>query len=679
MHYGLGVKTYLSIANYWPLLEEFEGEGRNLLNPIAVEEDLISNCQVGDIVTGGEMTGAFEFEKVILQPKEHVDFIITIIIDEEKKRLLNEIDSLNESVYANYKMMTLKLWRSELANLQIESANKQYNGWLKWVTLQPILRRIYGNSFMPHHDYGRGGRGWRDLWQDLLALILMNPKDVRTLLLNNFIGVRIDGSNATIIGELPGEFLADRNNIARVWMDHGSWPLLTTMLYINKTGDYQLLLEKQLYFYDKFSHYTKVVDEHFQGKNHILKDTSGNQYKGTILEHLILQNLVPYYNVGKHNNLRIEDADWNDALDMAHKEGESVAFTSLYGHNLVELSKTLKKLHGLQIEHIELLEEMRLLLVETDSFDIDFKKKILNDYFNKVSKGITGETIEINTLELSNILLKKGNDLLNQVRENEFMHGSNGAWFNGYYDGDSFPLESVEDKKMTLTGQVFAIYGGSATDEQIKKIIESADKYLFDELVGGYKLNTDFNEIRLNMGRLFGFAYGHKENGAMFSHMAVMYANALYKRGFAQAGYKVLSSIFNHCNDIEKSKIYPGIPEYIDPRGRGVYHYLTGSASWYILTVVTEVFGVKADFGKLILEPKLLKSEFDQNNVASIKTLINNKPIIINYINENKLDFGQYRIHKIYDEDTTHSFVETEFGALLESEKFGNVLNVILK
>ncbi len=31
---------------------------------------------------------------------------------------------------------------------------------------------------------------------------------------------------------------------------------------------------------------------------------------------------------------------------------------------------------------------------------------------------------------------------------------------------------------------------------------------------------------------MFGFAYGEKENGAVVSHMAVMYANALYKQGF---------------------------------------------------------------------------------------------------------------------------------------------------
>ena len=44
-----------------------------------------------------------------------------------------------------------------------------------------MLRRIYGCSFLPHHDYGKGGRGWRDLWQDCLALLIMEPEQVRQM------------------------------------------------------------------------------------------------------------------------------------------------------------------------------------------------------------------------------------------------------------------------------------------------------------------------------------------------------------------------------------------------------------------------------------------------------------------------------------------------------------------
>ena len=119
--------------------------------------------------------------------------------------------------------------------------------------------------------------------------------------------------------------------------------------------------------------------------------------------------------------------------------------------------------------------------------------------------------------------------------------------------------------------------------------------------LGGYRLNTDFGEVLPNLGRGFGFAFGHKENGAMFSHMAVMYANALYQRGLVRQGYKVLDGIYQHCQDFARSHIYPGIPEYINERGRGMYTYLTGSASWYLLTLVTEAFGFRGYLGDLVL------------------------------------------------------------------------------
>ncbi len=123
----------------------------------------------------------------------------------------------------------------------------EFDSFMRWVS-QPFLRRLYGCSFLPHHDYGRGGRGWRDLWQDCLSLLLMDPGDVRRMILDNFGGVRIDGTNATIIGHKQGEFIADRNGISRVWMDHGVWPFMTTKLYIDQTGDLEIFIGEGIVF-----------------------------------------------------------------------------------------------------------------------------------------------------------------------------------------------------------------------------------------------------------------------------------------------------------------------------------------------------------------------------------------------------------------------------------------------
>ena len=77
---------------------------------------------------------------------------------------------------------------------------------------------------------------------------------------DNFAGVRIDGSNATIVGRQPGGFKADRNNIPRVCMDHGAWPLLTVKPYLDQTGDLGFLPREQTYFKDHVAHRCRQVD-----------------------------------------------------------------------------------------------------------------------------------------------------------------------------------------------------------------------------------------------------------------------------------------------------------------------------------------------------------------------------------------------------------------------------------
>lgn len=679
-HYGVFASHSMvdKVNNYYPTLEEFVGEGHTLLDPLVVKEDVKNSYQVGDVVAGYEVMAGLDYGEVVLKEGEELTIVLSLVIDDSYDDLIKTSSTLSLKAYDVLKETTKEYWEKELSPLVFHFPSDELNGWLKWVTLQPILRRIYGNSFLPYHDYGRGGRGWRDLWQDLLALIIMDPSNVREMLLNNFKGVRIDGSNATIIGDKPGEFLADRNNIARVWMDHGSWPLLTVKLYLDQSGDTDLLFEKVEYFRDQFTHYTKRVEKDFEAKDHTLKTKEGKTYKGTILEHLLIQNVVPYYNIGAHHNIRLEDADWNDGLDMANNKGESVAFTSFYGQNLIALSELLRKLHEQGVHHVHLFSEFDELLKDVNHQDIALKSQLLQYYFEQIAGGLSGEQVTYDTLVLEKILYKKGFELLEQVRDNEWLEEGHEGWFNGYYDDDSMPLDDIQKKRMTLTGQVFAIMSNAATNKQIEKVIESADKYLYVKELGGYRLNTNFDEVKTNMGRLFGFAYGHKENGAMFSHMAVMYANALYKRGFAHAGHKVLDSIYQHSIELDSAKMYPGIPEYFDPRGRGMYPYLTGSASWMILTLVTEVFGVKGDLGLVVFEPKLLLSQFGESSNIIIDTLVGGKRKQVIYENPDKLDFGSYEVKDVFVDGKKQVFTKTKFGVKMNQAIKGEEVRIVL-
>ena len=78
-----------------------------------------------------------------------------------------------------------------------------------------------------------------------------------------------------------------------------------------------------------------------------------------------------------------------------------------------------------------------------------------------------------------------------------------------------------------------------------------------------------------------------------------------------------------------------------------MYHYLTGSASWMILHMVNEVFGVKGHYGDLVLEPKILLKQFDKNGAAKINTLFADKMLEISYVNLNSKEYGAYSIKGI--------------------------------
>lgn len=639
---------------FFPITEEYIGEGGSFEMPEAVIKNRQDIKQAGWHENGFETVGALRFEDVTLNPGESTSYIIALIYGNNEPEIEKTFMKYSGAGKFDTGLEENKAYWNKKINVEYRTADGNFDMWMHWVNFQPMLRRIYGCSFLPHHDYGKGGRGWRDLWQDCLALLIMNPDGVRNMLFDNFGGVRIDGSNATIIGSKQGEFIADRNNITRVWMDHGAWPYLTTELYINQSGDIDFLLEETTYFKDLQAARGERKDYDWDTEQgNILKTDSGEVYKGSILEHMLIQHLTSFYDVGEHNHIRLRGADWNDALDMAKDRGESVAFTALYAGNLESMADLIEKLaENSGVKTLKIAKEMDMLIGNDKTLydDIQAKQKLNAEYFEKCIHTISGEKSEISVEFLAKDLREKADWIKQHIRDTEWVGDAEGRnWFNGYYDNSGRKVEGVCNNavRMMLTSQVFTIMTNVALDEQVKAITEAADKYLYDENIGGYRLNTDFKEIKTDLGRMFGFAYGSKENGAVFCHMATMYANALYRRGFVKEGYKSINTLYRHCDNTPVSRIYPGVPEYINGKGRGLYHYLTGAASWMLLTVVTEMFGVKGRVGDLVLDPKLLKEQFDENKKASVSLVFDGKALEITYHNEADKEYGEYVVSDI--------------------------------
>lgn len=647
----------------FPTAESFYGDQGTPAFPQAVyghhTPAVLSDAQM----QGKEAVGALRFKEETLKAGTSKDYLIAIGIAgsaQEAKGIFQRFNSAAKFDDALTK--NKKFWFEKSHSIRFQTGSADFNSWIQWVTIQPVLRRIFGCSFLPDHDYGKGGKGWRDIWQDLLSLILIEPEQVRDHLLNNFAGVRIDGTNATIIGARPGEFIADRNVITRVWMDHGVWPFLTTLLYVDQTGDFDFLLEHNTYFRDPQQSRTHQKDSLWNsGYGNKLKDTTGEVYKGTVIEHILVQNLVQFFNVGEHNLIRLENADWNDGLDMAFNRGESVAFMSMYAGNLVSIARLLEELAKIKnVNSLRLAKELLALLDSLSPSPCDYnnaqaKKDLLfARYFPSVQPEISSERQDVAIADIVKDLDKKAQWIFDHIRKQEKItvddQGQHFQWFNGYYDNQGRRVEGRVDGRvrMTLTGQVFSIMSGMATREEITQVVRSVDHFLKDKDMGGYRLNTDFGlRHYLDLGRAFGFAYGTKENGAFFSHMNVMYAYALYKQGFVREGHEALYSIYRMANDPGRAKIYPGVPEYFDSEGRGMYHYLTGSASWYVLTELTQVFGVRGQGGDLVLSPKLVKEQFGQSSKIQASCPFADRKLTVIYENPQKLDYGQYSIKDV--------------------------------
>ncbi len=667
-------------------VRDFAGEGGSLDKPLAVIENLPEKEFKNRQIDGFEALGGLRFSDTNLQSGEEQAFIVINGITDnanDQNEWKTEFGTLEKAEAAADQ--TRKYWQKIVNEVSFETGDPGFDNWTKWVNYQLICRQVYGNSYLPDFGYGRGGRGWRDLFSDLLSIFLIDPENAKQEIINNFNGIRVDGTNATIVGTKPGEFVADRNNVPRTWSDHGTWPFFVLNFYMHQTGDFDVLFQEVSFWKDMHVFRSKKKDEDWnEAYGFKQKTVNGTVYKGSILEHILLQHLCSFFNVGKHNNILLEGADWNDTYDMAGEKGESVCFYNWYGSNMKTLASLLGHLKEKGLQSIPLLKEM-LVLMDTlpGNEKVDYgspqkRKDHLLSYYEKVKHTVSGEKVQVDVDDVIRDLTVKAEEVVQHIREKEWLTTKEGySFYNGHYDNQENRVHGDHQKgvRMDLTSQVLPTIFGTAADEQIPEIYRSVRRYLRDEHTGGLRLCSNFNENKLYFGRLTGFIYGHKEHGGKWMQQNVMYMYGLYKRGFVKEGYEVYSDVFKLCNDSATARIFPGIPSYFELDGHGAYHYLTGAATWLMLVLVTQMFGIRGEYGNLFIEPKLVKEQFKNGSKAVMNCNFRNKKLRVVYHNGQQKEYGAYTIIgvRLNNQEVSGVVSVDRKSAFFSMEQFGSV------
>ena len=167
-------------------------------------------------------------------------------------------------------------------NIMVETPDEDINSRVNiWLKRQIEIGKQWGRLY---------GKGFRDVMQDTMAFLALNPLDARERILYSLQYQREDGNPV----RQWEPFLAD------VYADGGVWLIFAVNAYLKETGDFGILEEKVGYF--------------------------ESEIQETVLEHCdravsYLQNTL-----GEHGLCLWRNGDWNDSMNACGilGKGESV-------------------------------------------------------------------------------------------------------------------------------------------------------------------------------------------------------------------------------------------------------------------------------------------------------------------------------------------------------------------
>ncbi|QEN03158.1 hypothetical protein EW093_00050 [Thiospirochaeta perfilievii] len=481
----------------------------------------------------------------------------------KKRDLKNYLNDILQPTNAWAKFNQVKEgWSKKIAMLQIDvhGLDQELKPSYKWLQYQCEMVALLNRMKSRFHSGFEYGYGFRDILQDLLALLPYSPKQAKELILFTAKQMFSDGF------VYHNFFVSAEGNKDFVTADDPLWLVYATCEYIKESGDFAILDISVPYIDNR---------------------------EDTLLNHLIVA-VEKVYRCSDQGLPYMLMADWNDDLSGLFTHTSTMAAQQLYKalNDLIDLFNVKK----IRLDLVEKYKEW------TRSIKNSVEKRCIDEkghYIRALAPEDYKQVLNSLDMGLSKLDLTEIEDEIKGIGENGLKDmGSSKtdgftffepiAWsgFSGIADKSRF------DKcKKSCEEDLEDVYGIS---------ICQGDRVMVE---GG--LPEDGQAWKRN-------APGKKENGGEFRHLESWYIASLCKFGYGEEAHdlyiKTLPSVCSKDDPYQYAVERFVYPEYCsgpasNDHGKAGHTWLTGTAPTRLGVLIDWIYGVRRAYDGLIIDP----------------------------------------------------------------------------
>ncbi len=278
--------------------------------------------------------------------------------------------------------------------------------------------------------------------------------------------------------------------------------------------------------------------------------------KGTVLNHLMSVVTFVKGNLGMHGLPIFGRGDWNDTLDyIGGTDGGESVWGGMFYVSMLNL--------------------------------------------------LTGLLDRIGRNDLKTGVLEISRKMARSLDENCW----DGDWYIRAFGENQKRIGSKDNTygKIFINTQTWAVLAGLNKDRQLTAL-NSVHREL-DSFEGPKKCTPAYREIDPNIGLVTRCVWGKKENGAIFGHPVTWLIQAECLLGRGNEAYEYYKKMLPNRIDSDTFYAEPYVySQYItsnehDTAGRASHSWQTGTAAWMYRVVLDYIFGARAGYDGLIIDP----------------------------------------------------------------------------